>query len=100
MTIDGFSHWLGMVGQARSTGARRSTLMAKICPDPFRLRRRRTRSLMRSRSGYWIIALVTQASWKSASRDLVYSPVWLCPAYGTIWDGREDFYPTELTFGI
>ena len=22
------------------------------------------------------------------------------PAYGTIWDGREDFYPTELTFGM
>jgi hypothetical protein len=22
------------------------------------------------------------------------------PTYGTIWDGREDFYPTELTFGI
>jgi hypothetical protein len=22
------------------------------------------------------------------------------PTYSTIWDGREDFYPTELTFGI
>ena|SRR6185312_16991579 len=22
------------------------------------------------------------------------------PAYATIWDGREKFYPTELTFGI
>jgi hypothetical protein len=22
------------------------------------------------------------------------------PTYGTIWDGREDFYPTELRFGI
>ena len=22
------------------------------------------------------------------------------PAYGTIWDGREDFYPTGLTFGV
>lgn len=22
------------------------------------------------------------------------------PAYGTIWNGREDFYPTGLTFGV
>ena len=22
------------------------------------------------------------------------------PTYGTIWDGREDFYPTGLTFGV
>ena len=100
MTIAGFSLWSGMAGPARSTGSRRSTLMAKICPDRSRLRRRRTRSLKLERLlhccvGYpGILEVCHQGS--GVFSCLVVNG----PAYGTIWDGREDLYPTELTFGM
>jgi hypothetical protein len=75
MTIDGFSHWLATATDAFAD-EELERLLDYCVAYPG------------------ILEVCQQGSG-------VFS--WLVvngPAYGTIWDGREDFYPTGLTFGI